>query len=219
MTVRFPPPPRRPIASFLCALRALLAFVHALGHEGIPQGRDPTEGMRAAAAHLPPFQPLTSESRTLKPSCILKPSPTSGARWSDATIRLGPEFQCTSIPEYRSECCDEYEREATLLCLADVEISLAEQTATRLSEAAHKPGEWYEWKGDATDDRPLPPPFKMCGTYGCTLPDRHSGLHKVPPDPPPRLDGSPSAGWGAGFGLIPGSGAREFEFAVQYRPR
>ena len=40
-------------------------------------------------------------------------------------------------------------------------------------------------------DKPMPRRVDLCGTYGCTLPDKHRGLHQFPPDESRRKRSKP----------------------------
>lgn len=106
--------------------------------------------------------------------------------WNEAALRRRAalaevETRADKLPTYQGPCSDPHERGDRLIAIADIELSLARSTASRLSAAAyHKPaspldlvkGEWLT----AHRRRPLQP---RCRTFGCTLPDLHAGLHQV----------------------------------------
>ena len=113
---------------------------------------------------------------------ILSPQSPYRPPQPDATIRLGPEFQVSTVPTYQGPfCTDACERGDQLLSLAEVELALARTTACRITAAAfHEPGVRLdlvkgEWLAAPRRRRQQP----RCSTFGCSLPDLHAGLHQV----------------------------------------
>ena len=105
---------------------------------------------------------------------------TSLSPWAGGTIRIGPEYQC-ELPTCRPSVANADDpRGGLLLSRREVERDLAVQTAIRLTAAAFRePGARLEFgaKGGVSAQPPQAP--RPCGTFGCTLPDRHRGLHQV----------------------------------------
>ena len=113
---------------------------------------------------------------------ILSPQSPYRPPQPDATIRLGPKFQVSTVPAYQGpSCTDACERGDQLLSLAEVELALARTTACRITAAAfHEPGVRLdlvkgEWLAAPRRRRQQP----RCSTFGCSLPDLHAGLHQV----------------------------------------
>ena len=113
---------------------------------------------------------------------ILSPQSPYRSPQPDATIRLGPKFQVSTVPAYQGpSCTDACERGDQLLSLAEVELALARTTACRITAAAfHEPGVRLdlvkgEWLAAPRRRRQQP----RCSTFGCSLPDLHAGLHQV----------------------------------------
>ena len=162
-----------------------------------------TRSMTARARELafcvpvvaPSVDPNARSDLCLSPPILSPPSPRRPPE-PDATIRLGPKFQVSTMPAYQGSCCtDACERGDQLLSLAEVELALARTTACRITAAAfHEPGVRLdlvkgEWLSVPRRRRQQP----RCRTFGCSLPDLHAGLHQVarapsPPHPPQKPD-------------------------------
>ena len=186
-----------------------------------------TRSMTARARELalcvpvvaPSVDPNARSDLCLSPPILSPPSPRRPPE-PDATIRLGPKFQVSTMPAYQGSCCtDACERGDQLLSLAEVELALARTTACRITAAAfHEPGVRLdlvkgEWLSVPRRRRQQP----RCRTFGCSLPDLHAGLHQVarapsPPHPPQKPDRphaprrwparSASGGWAPDAGLM-----------------
>ena len=102
-----------------------------------------------------------------------------------------PSGACTvtrqaTLPAYQGifRASHIYDRPDMRIADAEIELELARATAHRLTAATFlRPGRWRDCAVlllAAREGWLAPrPPRPLCGTFGCSLPDRHSGLHQV----------------------------------------
>ena len=96
---------------------------------------------------------------------------------------MGPEWQA-EVPEWQAEVpaiSEDDPRGGVLMSNLEVERTLAVQTARRLTAAAfQKKGARFGSENIKSAATPVCSPVRArCGTFGCTLPDRHPGLHQA----------------------------------------
>ena len=139
-------------------------------HRG--ESSDPTAYTMSPAPSPPPDNPHDADDD----AAPAKASPPASASAS----RVGDEYQAT-LPEIGESSSD---RGDILMNIEDIEREMATDCARRLTAAVLPPGENSDcpvlklarregWLKQPKVPRP------RCGTWGCTLPDRHSGLHQV----------------------------------------
>ena len=112
---------------------------------------------------------------------------------SSSASRVGKDYQAT-LPSHGELSSD---RSDTLLSIAEIEAEMAADCAKRLTASVLPLGESSDCpvlmlarrEGWLKQQPKVPRP--RCGTWGCTLPDRHSGLHKVS-EPPESKNTLPS---------------------------